>query len=232
MVNNCWLRTHNNEWNGTAPSFQSLVTNEHNLPYLSDRELDELIAKLDENKALRELERLPPAERREALRQRAGRQLLVALHEATSGRRFEEILHDEFSRLTPNRLKTLYLAICFLNQFNVPVRAGLISRRFGITFEDFRKKLFKPLEEVVITIQRKGMEDFCYAARHPHIAEIVVRNELSAADDLYNEYIAALQELNVGYSSDKLAFQRLVQGKRLASQFADAQTRLSDIRHC
>lgn len=224
---NSWLTivggARTNEWNVTSPRFQSLVTDEHTLRYLSEGELDELVEKLETHKALRELERFPPAERREALRQKAGRQLLVALHEATSGRRFEEILHDEFSRLTPNRLKSLYLAICFLNQFNVPVRAGLVSRRFGITFKEFQDKFFKPLEEVVVTISRKGVEDYCYAARHPHVAEIVVCNELAAVDDLYNEYIAAIQGLNVGYSSDKLAFQRLVQGKRLAIQFSDAQ---------
>ncbi len=211
-----------NEWNSAPPQFQALATEEHVLPYLSERELEELIDKLDQHKALRELERLPPAERKEKLRQRAGRQLLVALHEATSGRRFEEILHDEYSRLTPNMAKTLYLSICFLNQFNVPVRAGLVSRRFGITFEQFKDRFFAPLEEVVITINRKGVEDYCYAARHSHVAEIVVRNELASADDLYNEYIASLQELNVGFTSDKQAFQKLLQGKRLAEQFADS----------
>jgi tetratricopeptide (TPR) repeat protein len=212
-----------NEWNGTSTAYQSLVTEEHTLPYLSERELDELVGKLETHKALRELIRLSPADRLEALRQKASRQLLVALHEATSGRRFEEILHDEFSRLTPHRLKSMYLAICFLNQFNVPVRAGLISRRFGITFESFRQELFKPLEEVVIAHQRQSTEDFSYSARHPHVAEIVVRNELSSVDDLYNEYLSAIHELNIGYASDKLAFQRLVQGKRMASHFADAQ---------
>ncbi len=211
-----------NEWNSSPPHFQALATEEHVLPYLSDRELDDLLNKLDQHNALRDLEKLPPNERKEKLRQRAGRQLLVALHEATSGRRFEEILHDEYSRLTPDMAKKLYLSICFLNQFNAPVRAGLVSRRFGITFEEFNDKLFAPLEEVVVTITRKGVEDYCYAARHPHVAEIVVRNELASADDLYNEYIAALQELNVGYTSDKQAFQKLLQGKRLAVQFADA----------
>ena len=170
-----------NEWNVSPPTYQSLVTDEHTLPYLSDKELDLLIEKLETHRALRELERLSLTERRDALRrQRAGRQLLVALHEATSGLKFEEILHDEFARLTPNRLKTLYLAICFLNQFDVPVRAGLVSRRFGITFEEFKEKLFKPLEEVVITIPRRGVDDYYYVARHPHVAEIVVRNELGS----------------------------------------------------
>jgi cytochrome c-type biogenesis protein CcmH/NrfG len=212
-----------NEWNGTPPAYQSLVSDEHSLPYLSEKELDELVGKLEANNALNELGRLPPSERRDALRQKAGRQLLVALHEATSGRRFEEILHDEFSRLTPNRLKTIYLAICFLNQFNVPVRAGLISRRFGITFEAFRQELFRPLEEVVVTDDRKGTDDYSYSARHSHVAEIVVRNELGCVDDLYNEYILTLQQLNLGYASDKQAFQRLLQGKRLAFHFPNPQ---------
>ncbi len=211
-----------NEWNGTPPAYQSLVTAEHTLPYLSESELEELVTKLETHNALRELSRLPAVERRDALRQKAGRQLLVALHEATSGKRFEEILHDEYSRLTPNRLKTIYLAICFLNQFGVPVRAGLVSRRFGITFEMFQQELFKPLEDVVIATVRKGSEDYSYSARHPHVAEIVVRNELATVDDLYNEYIATLQEINVGFASDKLSFQRLMQGKRLAGHFPDA----------
>ncbi len=50
-----------------------------------------------------------------------------------------------------------------------------------------------------------------------------MRNELGSIDDLYNEYIAALQELNIGYSSDKQAFTRLIQGKRIATHFPDPQ---------
>ena len=211
-----------NEWNSAAPQVQALATEEHVLPYLSESELDNLLDKLCQHNALQELQKVPPLERKEKLRQRAGRQLLVALHEATSGRRFEEILHDEYSRLSPNTAKTLYLSICFLNQFNVPVRAGLLSRRFGISFEDFKNKLFAPLEEVVITNKRKGDDDYFYVARHSHVAEIVVRNELTSADDLFNEYIATLQHLNVGYLSDKQAFQKLLQGKRLAIQFSDS----------
>lgn len=212
-----------NEWNVSPPAFQALVSDEHFLPYLSDVELDRLIHLLEVHKALRELERYSPEERREQLKKKASRQLLVALHEATSGKRFEEILHDEYSRLSPNKAKILYLAICFLNQFRVPVRAGLIARRFGISFEEFGEKFFKPLEDVVVTIERKGVEDYCYTARHPHVAEIVVHNELSNVDDLYNEYIEALKELNLGYSSDKQVFRQLANGKVLASTFPDAQ---------
>lgn len=212
-----------NEWNVTTQAFQSVVTDDHFLPYLAEAEIDDLISRLEEHKALRELERFSMDERRERLRKKASRQLLVALHEATSGKRFEEILHDEYARLTPNKAKTLYLAICFLNQFGVPVRAGLVARRFGITFEEFGVKFFKPLEDVVVTIKKRGIEDYCYAARHPHVAEIVVQNELGSIDDLFNEYIEAMAELNTGYSSDEEVFRRLANGKRLASAFPDAQ---------
>ncbi|HUP80228.1 MAG TPA: hypothetical protein VM260_16860, partial [Pirellula sp.] len=192
------------------------------LPYLSDKELDLLIAKLEQHKALKELERLPQEERRDQLRKKASRQLLVALHEATSGKRFEEILHDEYSRLAPNKAKTIYLAICFLNQFGIPVRAGLIARRFGITFEEFGASLFKPLEDVVVTIAARNGGDHCYTARHPHVAEIVVRNELVNLDDLFNEYLEAITNLNIGYSTDKQVFRNLANGKKLASSFPDA----------
>ena len=144
---------------------------------------------------------------------------LLALHEATSGRKFEEILHDEFSRITPNKAKTIYLAICMLNQFDVPVRAGLVSRRFGLSFEDFRRDFFKPLEEVVITPERRGDEDYVYAARHPHVAEIVVKNELPNRDELFEEYLAMFMELNLAYALDERAFRKMTQGNLLKRLF-------------
>ena len=153
----------------------------------------------------------------------AGRQLLVALHEATSGLKFEQILHDEFSRITPNRAKIIYLTICVLNQFGVPVRAGLIARRFNVSFEVFQRDFFKPLEDVVITPGRRGGEDYSYVARHPHVAEIVVRNELSNQDDLFNEYMDIFNDLNLSYTSDERAFRKMTQGNLLKRQFTNPE---------
>jgi len=212
-----------NEWNGAPPSFRSLITTEHTLGYLSDDELQLLIALLEKHDALNAMAKLSPQYRREALMEKAGRQLLVALHEATSGRPFEEILHNEFDRLTPTKAKAIYLMICLLNQFNVPVRAGLISRRFGVTFEEFQKQFFQPLEDVVIVPKRKAAEDFCYSARHPHVAEVVVRNELSNTDDLFNEYVSVFNELNIAYTADEQAFRRMTQAHELKALFPDAQ---------
>ena len=212
-----------NEWNLSPPSFQSRVSHEHTLPYLTEKELDGLIDLLEAHRCLDRMEPMSRNDRRAALKGVAGRQLLVALHEATSGLKFEEILHDEFSRISPNRAKAIYLAICILNQYDVPVRAGLIKRRFGISFEDFRRDFFSPLEEVVITGDRRGSEDYCYSARHPHVAEIVVKNELPNPDDLFNEYIAMFNELNLAFTSDERAFQKMTQGNLLRRLFPDPE---------
>lgn len=212
-----------NEWNVASPTFQARVTHAHPLPYLTDKEVDALIDLLETHRCLDRMEPMSRSDRRAALKNVASRQLLVALHEATSGLKFEQILHDEFSRITPNKAKTIYLAICMLNQFDVPVRAGLIARRFGVSFEDFRENLFKPLEDVVITPERRGNEDYCYVARHAHVAEIVVRNELSNKDDLFNEYIAIFNELNLSFTSDKRAFQKMTQGNLLKRLFTNPE---------
>jgi len=224
LVNNLTLigACRTNEWNNTAASFKAKASNEHPLPYLTERELDELIDRLEAHRCLDQLERMSRNDRRSALKEIAGRQLLVALHEATSGLKFEEILHDEFSRITPRRASEIYLAICLLNQYGIPVRAGLIYRRFGITFEDFRRDFFSPLEDVVITNDYRGHEDYSYSARHPHVAEIVVRNELGNQANLLTEYLQAFNNFNLSFSSDNRAFQKMTQGNLLKRLFSSS----------
>src|SRR6266849_1593658 len=78
-----------------------------------------------------------PERRRADFADRAGRQLLVALHEATLSKPFEEIIEDEFKNITPSEAQRIYLTICVLNRLNVPVRAGLVARVHGVPFEDF-----------------------------------------------------------------------------------------------
>ncbi|HOC43245.1 MAG TPA: SIR2 family protein [Thermoanaerobaculales bacterium] len=72
---------------------------EHAIPNLTDTDIDELIATLDRHNRLGVLKGAGPEERRRAFREQAGRQLLVAMIQATSGRRFEEKVHDELAGL-------------------------------------------------------------------------------------------------------------------------------------
>jgi hypothetical protein len=167
-----------NEWNQAPASLRTLSEDEYELPYLSRREIDDLLDLLEKHKALGRLAELSYEERLEALMEKAGRQLLVALHEATLGKPFVTIVRDEYDNVTPAQAQQMYLTVCFLNQFNVPVRASIISRMHGIPYERFKAEFFGPLEGLITTVSDRITRDYTYAARHPHIAEIVVRSVL------------------------------------------------------
>ena len=155
---------------------------------------------------------------------RAGRQLLVALHEATLGKPFEEIVVDEFSQVQPNDAKNIYLGICFLNRFNVDVRAGLISRVYGVSFTEFKERFFKPLEGLVFPRFNERIRDYVYTTRHPHIAHIVVERILNALTDKRDMYLEFIDKMNIDYASDRRAFRTLLRGRSLREDIPDYET--------
>lgn len=214
-------RTH--EWNTAPESLTSLATHVHKLEYLSHNEIDLLLTKLEENDALGTLKALSPAERRQAFTERADRQILVALHEATLGKPFEEIIRNEYYSIAPALAQSIYLAVCMLYRFGAPVRAGIISRMYGVPFEEFDTKFFRPLEQIIDVQKDAKSQDMCYMARHPHIADIVVSTVLSHKDDLFHEVLRAVRYLNPTYNSDRVAFKRLVNGRNLLETFTDHQ---------
>src|ERR1017187_8542419 len=185
------------------------VTDEYEIGYLSAREIDQLVHLLEKHKALGYLEKIAPEERRNYLAERAGRQLLVALHEATLGKPFEEIIEDEFRNIFPQEARNLYLTICVLNRLGIPVRAGLISRTHGIPFSEFESRLFAPLEHVVRVTDDIISRDHLYSARHPYIAEMVFRQILRTVDERYDHYVRVIGSINIEYSTDRRAFRRM-----------------------
>ena len=105
-------------------------------------EIKGLIDLLAQHRALGTLEESSSDERVAAFDQRAGRQLLVALHEATLGRPFEDIIKDEYDNIVPAEAQEMYLTICVLNRLHVPVRAGLVARMHDIPFNYFEQRFF------------------------------------------------------------------------------------------
>jgi len=69
------------------------------VPDLTDADIDGLIDVLDRNNRLGILKGASQAERRKAFSQKAGRQLLVAMIEATTGEKFEEKVTEELDEL-------------------------------------------------------------------------------------------------------------------------------------
>ncbi len=73
------------------------------MPPLEDGDIDNLLDALDRDNRLGVLRGMNREQQRLAFREQAGRQLLVALYQATSGRRFEEKVVEEFEELEPSQ---------------------------------------------------------------------------------------------------------------------------------
>ncbi len=72
---------------------------EINVPLLEDSDIDGLLEVLDRNNKLGALKAQSPNQRRETIRGGCGRELLVAMIEATSGQRFELKVASEYDEL-------------------------------------------------------------------------------------------------------------------------------------
>ena len=144
--------------------------------------------------------------------ERAGRQLLVALHEATLGVPFEETLVDEYYNIVPERARRLYLTVCILNRLEVPVRA--IARLEGIPFDQFRLGRTCCLGKEAYRSKRLFL-----FRRHPEIAQIIFERILTDPIERFNEYVRILKQLNVSFSSDFRSFRKLVRAKSLHDLF-------------
>lgn len=216
-----------NEWNNKCRDLDSKVTNVFELHYLNENEVGQLVTKLEEHDCLGpNLISKSHGERIETFRTMYGRQLLVALYEATKGESFEDIIFDEYTSIAPATAQQIYRTICTLNRIRVPVRAGLISRIHGVSFKDFESNFLSPLEKIVI-IGGKNSFDYHYSARHPEIAEIVFNRALSDPTECYNEYIRILRKINTSFSSDKNSLRTLIKAKNLMDLFPSHE----DIRH-
>jgi hypothetical protein len=159
-------------------------------------------------------------------KERADRQLLVALHELTLGKPFEEIVYNEHQRVHPEQARQLYLDIATMHQFSVKVRAGTISRIAGIDFEDYKDRFLGPLQDIVRVEQDKYTGDYTYKTRHSRVAGLVFRQV--CADDYAKakQFKRLICGLDVGYSSDLRALEEITRGRSLAENF----TGLTEVR--
>jgi tetratricopeptide (TPR) repeat protein len=208
-----------NEWNVYCEQLESHVQQDFPVRYLSEKEIVELVALLERHNALGLLKDRSPEERLRAFSEVAERQLLVALHQVTLGIAFEDIVFDEYESIPSDPARALYLDICALHQFGADVRAGLISRSSGISFEDFEKSFFEPLENVVHVVRDGHTKDVYYRSRHQHVAEMLFNRALPTAEDRFDLLARLLRFLNIDYASDKETFSRLIRGRGIADIF-------------
>jgi cold shock CspA family protein/TolA-binding protein/sRNA-binding regulator protein Hfq len=212
-----------NEWNTECEELEPYLTDNYDIEYLQPKEIESLIHLLTKYDSLGHLKGLKLEQQMEALSKKAGRQLLVALHEATLGKIFSDIILDEYHSITSPEAQSLYLTVCILHRLGVHTRAGLISRVHGIPFSLFKDKLFKPLDFIVFASRDELIKDYYYRSRHSHIAEMVFERVLVEQQDRFDEYVRLIDNLDIDYKSDREAFKGLLNAKQLLQLFQDPQ---------
>ncbi|WP_029972017.1 SIR2 family protein [Paraburkholderia graminis] len=215
----CSERT--NEWNTECKTLDRQLDLAFELQRLNELEVGGLLDRLEKHGCLGALAGIERKDQQKAFLDYAGRQLLVALYEVTSGQSFENIVYDEYRNIVPDEAQQMYLIVCSLNRLQVPVRAGIVKRLTGISFADFREKFFGPLESVVLSETYKPAMDMAYRARHPWIAEKVFERVLVKSIDRFDLYIRLLDVLDVGYQSDRVAFREILRARSLMANFND-----------
>ncbi|HBB9961615.1 TPA: SIR2 family protein [Vibrio parahaemolyticus] len=218
----CFIAERTNIWNTECTPLHRYVTETYEVRKLSPREINDLLDKLEHHKCLGVLANLDRKKQVSEFTNRLDRQLLVALHEATMAKSFEEIIQDEFDNIADRKAQLIYRTVCIMNQFGVPVRAGIINRIHSVSFQDFKEIFFEPLENV-LHVKEELHGDVFYEARHPSIAEMVFSHALSTDDERFNSYMSLIQSLDIGFSSDRTAFRELIKYKHLSSVFQNPE---------
>ena len=206
--------THASFGSGLEP-FARMLRGEFELRNLAEREIRDILVKLELHGALGLLEPLGPEERIATFEQLADRQLLVALYEATQGKPLEQLIVDEYHRIVLSEAQELYLLVCTLNRLSVPVRAGLVQRVMGMRFVDFGTRFLGPLSGVVFAEMDPRSRDYAYRARHPHIADIVFRRILDTPTKQSEQYVRVIEGLNPSYASDNAAMRKMLSARNL-----------------
>ncbi|KKB86115.1 hypothetical protein VW29_04345 [Devosia limi DSM 17137] len=204
-------------WNSSCDDLEPFVGASYEMKYLSEGNISILIDKLKQHNCLGNLKALPEEKRVHELQHKFGRQLLVALLEATHGAPLQEIIIDEYNSIESAKSRLLYLDICSLHRFGPPVRAGLISRIHDIDFAEFTSKFFKPLEEIVVLREDKRSGDYVYEARHSHIADEVYHGVLKTEDDRFDNVIRIVGKLNPNFSYDVEVLGKIIRADNLGN---------------
>ncbi len=210
-----------NTWNVSCEDLEPYVSDIQEMRYLSETNVKALIAKLEKHGSLGYLEGLSEERRIHELNYVHGRQLFVALLEATHGVPLMAIIAMEYQSIYPAEAKLLYLDICSLHRFGPPVRAGLISRIHDISFENFQNKLFKPLEAIVVLREDKRSGDYVYEARHSFIAHTLYETIVKSQEERFDNIIRILTKLNPSFSYDQEVIGKLVRAENLESVLSD-----------
>jgi hypothetical protein len=142
-------------------------TREFTVPELEDADIDALLGALSRDNKLGALKKLSPAERVKELQHGCGRQLIVAMYEATHGDRFEDKLSDELESLPPEQ-QMIYAIACLASSMRFSLTRDEILTASGDVSNTGLYALSRLVARGILTQKANT-----YLARHRVIAEVV-----------------------------------------------------------
>lgn len=164
----------------------------YKMPLLSGPDIDRILDKLTENGLLGKLQGISREAQRREFSVRAGKQLLVAMREATSGADFDAIIDGELQALEAEELKIIYLAACVATAAGYTITTEQIVALTDLSPAECLAILEGGLKDVVVPVS--GNKPGMWIARHRIIAELIVER-LASRDLLKIAYIRLLESL-------------------------------------
>ncbi|GAA3411235.1 SIR2 family protein [Paenibacillus hodogayensis] len=204
-----------NEWNYSGGgSFR--YTRSWTLSRLSDNEIENIIVKLEKFNCLGNLSDLRKEDRIRRFKEYSDRQLLVALREATEGKKFDELVVDEYESIPDQEARQAYLHVCFMHSFGKGIRTSALARSLEINIVDIAP-IFQDLDSLI------DFKDDIVTARHAMIARIIFNSiaELTRIDILDQ----LIRRLDLGYISDNHIFRSLMSNEDLIDSLGGIETR-------
>lgn len=182
---------------------------------LSEPEIGRLLDCLTTHGELKTLVGLPRDLQAAAVRQKHGKELLVAMREATEGRGFDAILEDEFRGISGDLAPQLYLAVCCFYQLGTMARDALLASVLGVSLTEMYERTREATEGVVIFEEAdESYGQYVARARHRVIADIVWQR-CGGAGERERLLAAALGAINLNYRTDRMAFESFIRSDRV-----------------
>lgn len=151
------------------PALESVGIQQVHIPDLANEDVLELLGVLEANHRLGVLRSLSRTEQVEILRGKCGRQLLVAMIEATSGKRFEAKVHSEYDDREPLERRVYAALAVATNKGHYLAKDELL-----LAIPEEQNLVLNALQSLVssrIITERLGRQ---FRARHGRIAEVLV----------------------------------------------------------
>lgn len=164
---------------------------EHSIGDLSRSEIDGLISRLDLAGLLGKLQGLNPQQRIREFEDRARKQILVAMKEATHSERFDEIIRNEYSTVESEDARRLYLLASLAASHGHAIHRRVLVGAFQIQPSRCLELIKRDLRNILIDFSGTGERFF---ARHQLIATEIV-DHASDKDDLLYAYLEFLSKL-------------------------------------